>query len=1121
MKPENQEPRIEQLKQAIAAQEGLRGTLEDAIIDTTIGALRAQLEELEAKSKPVQQRKLMTVLFMDIVNSTQMMRDLDPEDNMEIMDAALKRLAGPIEARGGRVLRFLGDGYLAVFGLPVARENDPEMAVRAGLDVLRTAKAVAADLENEYRIPRFQVRMGVNTGLVVAGGDTEGEDTIMGSAVNLAARLESSAPADGFLISHNTYQQVRGLFEIEPHKTIKAKGFSEPVKSYLVRRAKQFTFDLTTRGVEGVETRMVGREAELTTLQQAYIAVVKGERARFVTVIGEAGLGKSRLLAEFERWLDAHAGELEPFKGRATLERLNWPYGLLRDLVSTQFRILEDDPITVVREKILAGFRNVIPDDEHHERNAHFVGQLLGYDFSDSLHLKDALDDPRQIHDRALTYLLEFFRSLSQVGPLVIFLDDLHWADSSSLDILHHVFRELESQPVLVVTLTRQTLFERYPDWGVLSGHQQMALKALSRLQSQRLVSEVLQRVKHLPESLRDLIIENAEGNPFYLEELIKMLVEDGVIVKGEPRWSVRTDLLGDVRVPPTLTGVIQARLDSLPPGQRRVLQQASVVGRVFWDEVVCQIGQDEVQGVLDPDETKRNLERLKEREMIYPKESSAFSDVVEYQFRHVILRDVTYESVLKRVRRAYHAIVADWLIAHSGDRIDEVTGLIAGHLENAGNIEQALKYMQRAAEMAWSNYAIAESADFYTRALSLVPEEDLETRYALLKGRTAVFESQGNRDAQRKDLENRAAIADLLGDIRKQVEVSNKQAWFAYFTGDFPGAIAAANKTIELAEPSELFDDIAEAHRVLAWVYRQMNDFKAAVHHAGIGLTISKKSSDRELERNFESVSGVLQLALGNYSAAREHTERALALAEELGNMSGVATNLSNSGVVLTMLGDYEEAQARYQRSLEISWETGNRNTEVTALINLGWIHAAVGNSEQAREYASAGIKLSRKIEYVEPLAESLMWLGHAWVGLGEPEKAAASYQEAFDIRRKLGQTNLAIGAQAGLARASLAAGKQAAALEHVEEILRHFAGGGNLAGTWEPLRIHLVCFRVLAAVDDPRTAAVLKVAFDHLQERATKITNERDRQLYLKNVPWHSEILSAWQARSTRVDE
>jgi class 3 adenylate cyclase/tetratricopeptide (TPR) repeat protein len=1116
MKPDNRESKIDQLKQAIAAQEGMRGKLDDAIIDATIGALQAQLAELEGESKPEQQRKLMTVLFMDIVNSTQMMRDLDPEDNMAIMDAALKRLAEPIVKRGGRVLRFLGDGYLAVFGLPFARENDAEMAVRAGLDVLKIAKAVAANLENEDQIPRFQVRVGVNSGLVVAGGETEGEDTIMGSAVNLAARLESSAPAGGFLISHNTYQHVRGLFEVEPQKAIRAKGFAKPVKSYLVRRAKQFTFNLTTRGVEGIETRMIGRVSQLTALQKAYSAIVEGGGARFVTVIGEAGLGKSRLLAEFERWLNTQASEFELFKVRATLETLNWPYGLLRDMIATRVGILEDDSIVDVREKILASFRDVNPRGEHLERNAHIVGQLLGYDFRDSPYLKDILNDPRQIHDRALAYLMEYLNALSQVRLLVIFLDDVHWADSSSLEALQNLFGELESHPMLVVALTRQTLFERQPEWGTLAGHQQLVLKPLSRLQSQRLVADVLKKVQDLPDRLRDLIIENAEGNPFYLEELIKMLVEDGVIVKDEPLWRIRTDLLGEMRIPPTLTGVIQARLDSLPSEQRRILQQASVVGRVFWDEVVCHISQDADPGELVVGETKRNLGRLEDREMIYYQETSVFSGVNEYLFKHAILRDVTYESVLKRVRRVYHALVADWLIAHSGDRIDEVTGLIAGHLENADNKEQALEYMQRAAELAHSNYALVEAVDFYTRALALVSEDNFERRYVLLKGRTAVFESQGNRDAQRKDLESSAEIAELLDDNLKQVEVSNKRAWYAYFTGDFPEAIMAANRTIELAKPAGLTDYIAEAHRVLVWANRQLDDFEAAVRHAEIGLALSQKSSDRNLQSNFQSASGLIQLVLGNYSAARRHSEKALALSEELGNISARATYLSNSGVVLTVLGDYEDAESRYHQGLDIAIETTNRTMQATVLINLAWVNAALGRWEQAREYGSAGAELCRSIAYVEPLAESLMWLGHAWVGLGRPKKATTCYQEAYDIRRELGQTNLAMGAQAGLARAALAAGDHALALEHVEEIIRHLAKGGNLAGTWEPLRIHLVCYRVLEAVDDPRAEEILETAYNDLQERAARITNARDSKLYLGNVSWHREILSAWKARS-----
>ena len=253
-------------------------------------------------------------------------------------------------------------------------------------------------------------------------------------------------------------------------------------------------------------------------------------------------------------------------------------------------------------------------------------------------------------------------------------------------------------------------------------------------MDSQHLVREVLQKVRDVPEVLSELIISNAEGNPYYLEELIKMLVEDGVIVKDEPTWRVHVDRLDEVRIPPTLTGVVQARLDSLPVKERTVLQQASVVGRVFWDAAVLYIvinsPSDQVSSKMGLLDIEQLLSILQNREMVFQREASAFSDSVEYFFKHTILREVTYESVLKSKRREYHAMVADWLIAHSGERVAEVTGLIAGHLEKAGKIDEVLDYMCQAADAATSNYAIDEAVEFYTRALALTPEDDLDKRY-------------------------------------------------------------------------------------------------------------------------------------------------------------------------------------------------------------------------------------------------------------------------------------------------------------------------------------------------------------------------------------------------------
>jgi class 3 adenylate cyclase len=277
----------QRIEQAIAAQESLRATLGDEVVDETISTLREKLTRL---STPEQQRKLVTILYADIVGSTDIVKHLDPEDALEIMDGSLKRLAAPVEQHGGHVTRFMGDGFKAVFGMPKAHENDPEMAIRAGLGILEVAQELSGELETQWGIRDFQVRVGINTGLAVLGGMTEAEDTVMGSTVNLAKRVESAAPPGGLLITHNTYRHVRGIFTTRQDEPIEAKGFDEPLPVYRVLGVKPRAFRVHTRGVEGVETRMVGRKAELIALQEAYRNAIEGKQTQVVTVVGEAGV---------------------------------------------------------------------------------------------------------------------------------------------------------------------------------------------------------------------------------------------------------------------------------------------------------------------------------------------------------------------------------------------------------------------------------------------------------------------------------------------------------------------------------------------------------------------------------------------------------------------------------------------------------------------------------------------------------------------------------------------------------------------------------------------------------------------------------------------------------------
>jgi len=614
----------------------------------------------EASGKLGHERRLVTILFSDVKGSTAMAVELDPEDVMEIMNEVFPVLIEPVYKYEGTLARLMGDAVLALFGAPISHEDDPERAIRAGLEIVAGAQEYAARLKEERGIEGFDVRVGINTGLVVVGevgSDLRVEYTAMGDAINLAARMEQNAPPGGVLITHDTYRHVRGVFDLEPQAPLTVKGVIEPVSTYLVSRAKPRAFRLGTRGVEGIETRMVGRETELKHLQDALYATVEDGEGQIITVLGEAGVGKSRLLYEFTNWIDLLPQEVRFFQGRSRQDAQNQPYALLRDMFSSRFLIQDGDSAGEIQQKIEAVFGEAFDQDESGQMRAHFIAQLLGFDFSGSPHLKGVLEDAQQIRDRSMIYLDEYFQGMSETTPTVIFLEDIQWADDSSLDAINRLARKVAQRSILIVCLARPVIFERRPHWGEgLEYHQRLEVKPLTKRDSRLLVDEILQRVERVPVELRDLVVKGAEGNPFYIEELIKMLLEDGVIVKDEAHWRVKMHRLAEVDVPTTLTGVLQSRLDSLPQGERALLQQASVVGRIFWDRVLQHMVNQEVDRVPG-DGIGTSLSSLRGRELIFHREGSTFAGSEEYIFKHALLRDVTYESVLKRLRKVYGGV--------------------------------------------------------------------------------------------------------------------------------------------------------------------------------------------------------------------------------------------------------------------------------------------------------------------------------------------------------------------------------------------------------------------------------------------------------------------------------
>jgi ABC-type oligopeptide transport system substrate-binding subunit/class 3 adenylate cyclase/ribosomal protein L40E len=683
---------------------------------------------LATRGQVAKERRIVTILFSDVKGSTAMAEDLDPEDWAEIMDGAFDVLIEPIYHYEGTLARLMGDAVLAFFGAPIAHEDDPERAIRAALEITAQAAEYAEKLEKERGIGPFGVRVGINTGLVVVGevgSDLRVEYTAMGDAINLAARMEQNALPGGILISHDTYRHVRGVFDVLPQEPLTVKGKRQPVQTYVVERAKPRAFRKPMRGVEGIETRMIGREAELKRLQEAFFTAMEDRELQMATIVGEAGVGKSRLLHEFDIWAEVRAERYYFFKGRALQELQHLPYSLIRDLFAFRFQIEDTDPLPVVREKLEQGASAAHGEREESHMRAHFIGHLLGFELGPSPHLEGVQDDPRQLRTRALTYLIDYFKALAAQLPVLMLLEDLHWTDDSSLDTLNHLALALVDQPLMIVSAAQPALLERRPHWGEGQPfHRRLQLEPLSRRNTRRLLEDILQKVDRVPDTLTEPVIAGAEGNPFFVEEVVKILVEDGVIVKGEEQWQVDLSRLIDVRVPSTLKGVLQARLDRLPALHRTILQQASVMGRLFWDLAVVRISESATEG-LEEAEVLSTLSALRGAEMIFQRQTSAFARAQEYVFKHAVLREVTYESLLESLRSIYHGLAADWLMEQSGERAGEYTALIGEHLELAGRTAKATDYLLQAGDRARRLYAHQEATYAYQRALALLKEQE------------------------------------------------------------------------------------------------------------------------------------------------------------------------------------------------------------------------------------------------------------------------------------------------------------------------------------------------------------------------------------------------------------
>jgi len=1000
----------EKLEQAMAALEEKRPLLGDEVVDLALASMRDKLVALEADEHPTQepqQRKLVTILFADVSGFTAMAEAMDHEIVSSVINSLWLRVDQAILGHGGRIDKHMGDAVMALFGTPIAHEDDPERAIRAALQIQTELQEwqkefAASSPTRQVKSPNLHLRIGINTGPALLGTvGTLGEYTAIGDTVNLASRLEHAAPLGGILISQDTHHHIRGIFNVTALEPMNVRGKSEPIQVYTVNGVKPKSFRDTTRGVEGVETRMIGRGTELRRMKEAFESAIRERRTHLISLVAEAGMGKSRLLFEFGKWLDRQVYSINLFKGRATQEMNQIPYALLRDIFSASFDIQDHESAASAHQKLEDGILNLVKHPERAELRSHFIGHLIGFDYSTSPHLTGILGDARQIRDLAFHYAAQLLGDIAQENVIVFFLEDIHFADQGSLDFFDHLFRTKADLPLLIIGLTRSALFEQRSDWGTGPVENlRLDLLPLTGDDSRQLVHEILQKVRVIPPALVEMIVTKAEGSPFYAEELIRVLIDKSVITRGETEWDVHMDRLPALQVPATLTGLVQARLDGLDSVALETLQQASIVGRIFWLPVVEHMRNPETREGFAPEAIRDKLRTLRAKELVFHYQELLPTASQEYIFRNIILHDVTYESVLLKLRPVYHMQAAEGLINLGGERIGEYAGRVGEHYERAEEWYKAAEWYGRAGRQAQVTYEPNAAIRYFQKALGYLASYDdaaqISQRLEIHSWLGEVLNWQARYGEAIKNFDTMLAVAEENGDILFQSRALYGLSISLTYQGDHRLALENAIRSEELAREIDARPEVARALWAQGSSRYRLGEPQAVLSLSEQALAINTELGDKNEMGRCLNLLGAAHYVLGRYGQAETYWEGALNIFQELGNRQQGMDLLSNLGVIADARGDYDTALQRYDSALEIARQIGNRDGEIVFLSNRGIEQVVLKN------HAAAEADLRDVISLVGVsgswiLPNTYNYYGEALLGLGRDEEAGYFAQQGL----------------------------------------------------------------------------------------------------------------------------
>lgn len=988
------------------------GSLQDRMLKDLRSRMPASLTNkiTQASTEMLGQRREVTVLFVDIANFSLASKHIDSEDLYLAVDEIMQLLAGAVYKFEGTIDKFTGDGLMALFGIPLNHENDPERAVRAALEMQQILQEHRDQLKSKYHY-EFHIRIGINTGSVIAGylGDQQHlEYTVIGDTVNLASRLETAAMPGQVLVSFSTYQRSRPVIDYQTLAPLDLKGFPDGAQAYLPLAIRLEPGQV--RGLPGLQVPMIGRGQDFERLTQVFIQVASDKNSLGVLVSGEAGIGKSRLIAEFCNHFQGQSVSI--FKGTCAAYMRITPYRVVADILRNIIQVSELDTEKVQREALQ---RHVELLGLSHTDILPYLLQVLGLLRSDPvLEVRIKLLEPAMLQRQTHLALRTLLVAEARLAPMVLIFDDLHWVDPASRQFIENFCQSLENVPILLVMVARD--FQKLEDARLifiaankhLRAPVEIVLQPLSASDSRQLVDQLVQETTLKANLIKASIAHRAGGNPYYTEELVRILMDHGGLVQEDSDWRVTNQAEELIQeVPGTLQDLVLARFDRLPEPLRQTLQKASTLGQSFSVSLLQIFTQEK------PETLMASLWELEKRDFLI---HTRFGIEDGYLFKHPLLQETIYNTLMKRDLRRFHYQVA--LAIETGEHWlpGERNEILAHHYAESTVPSKAIPYLLASAEKASQNFANETVVQLYRRALSLMetsPETTSrqidEARIGL--GRALKFTGAIDEAAQLlEEVVSRLSEAEALQPaesphaLRLLVEGLRELSDIRARESNLELAVQLLRRGLDFLGDAGRQEYPTYWRRLadrLAWVYFRQGKLEEAYNLADLALMDVKswEMEDPITVASLWNTIGGVYYTRSRLNEAIESVERSLQIYKDLNYHWGMAVALNNLGILNFIFGKWEDAVNHLEQADRLRSEYGNDPERPINLKNLGEVLIAMGDYERARTKMETSRSISERIGMDLAMTYAELGLGHLALKEAKYSEAQIHLQNAREL--------------------------------------------------------------------------------------------------------------------------